>query len=199
MVAALSSRGAAKSSACGPCCRQVRAVPVGNTRSLLFDLCDVSYHEGQAYERGRVSGRQRGRLAGMAAMLLLFRPAAPAPVGAVSTGPLTIDYQTRVVLVDGQVIRVTEVEFDILACLGSSLGTLCPYQEIRQIVWPFGLGRKKMNPARLSVRSHAIQVHLTRIRRKLGRAASLLETRPGVGLLLRAEPLIEVVHEDAPR
>ena len=94
-------------------------------------------------------------------------------------GRLHVDMLHHMVQVDGRDIELTGREFDLLAYLARHAGKLCTHQMILQDVWGTGYGSE----------AHYLRVYAHRIRRKLGDAADMLETQPGIGYRLRTEPL----------
>ncbi len=92
----------------------------------------------------------------------------------VRVGALTVDLMRRSVVVAGAPIELTGREFALLAHLAQSAGRVVPRTEIFSKVWP----------STLDTGSNVIDVHVKRIRDKLGAHAELLETVRGVGFRL---------------
>ncbi|MFQ3555186.1 winged helix-turn-helix domain-containing protein [Streptomyces gramineus] len=81
-------------------------------------------------------------------------------------------------LVDGAPIALTPLEFRLLTALLRGNGRVITREDLRS-----GLGEWAGS------RSRSVDLHIHRIRRKLGpRAAALLTTERGVGFRLRAAP-----------
>lgn len=95
----------------------------------------------------------------------------------VSAGRIHIDTVHRMVQLDGEELDLTKREFDLLAFLAQHAGKVCTHQMILQQVWGTGYGSE----------AHYLRVYTHRIRRKLGDAADLLETQPGIGYRLRVD------------
>ena len=113
------------------------------------------------------------------AVLRRGRPADD-PDPALTVGGLAIDRSTRVVMLDGEPLDLTKMEFDLLAYLAARVGTVVSKRELLSEVWqlPYGGSDK------------TVDVHLSWLRRKLGESAAeprLLQTVRGVGVRL-AEP-----------
>ncbi len=98
--------------------------------------------------------------------------------GVVRVGPLSVDLLRRRVVVAGAPIDLTSREFSLLAHLAQSAGRVVPRTEIFAKVWD----------ASADAGSNVIDVHVKRIRDKLGPHAELLETVRGVGFRLIAPP-----------
>ncbi len=91
----------------------------------------------------------------------------------VKHGPLVIDLRTRRVTVDGQEIRLTPKEFDILECLAADPGRVVTRQEILETAWD----SHWYGPTKV------LDVHMTALRKKLG-ASALIDTVYGRGFRL---------------
>ncbi len=94
-------------------------------------------------------------------------------------GRLHVDMLHHMAQLDGRDIELTGREFDLLAYLARHAGKLCTHQMILQDVWGTGYGSE----------AHYLRVYAHRIRRKLGDAADVLETQPGIGYRLRTDSL----------
>jgi two-component system, OmpR family, KDP operon response regulator KdpE len=93
---------------------------------------------------------------------------------AIVAGDLAIDLPRRVVLRQGERVRLTPIEWDILSTLVSARGRTLTHQHIFDAVWaqPYGSPQQYL------------RVHITNIRRKIERDPSrpeLIVTEPGVG------------------
>lgn len=87
---------------------------------------------------------------------------------------LTIDFARRTLARDGQPIRLTPLEWEILSALAKSAARTLTHQQIFDAVW----GRNFGNPQQY------LRVHITNLRRKIEKDASnpqLIMTEPGVG------------------
>lgn len=89
-------------------------------------------------------------------------------------GPLTIDFEQRLVEVEGAPVELTRVEFDILAALARRPGAAFSR---RQLV------EKCLDEDREGT-ERTLDVHVSRIRKKLGDASDLLQTVWGIGYKL---------------
>jgi len=85
-----------------------------------------------------------------------LQAAAPTPV--FSLGTLTIDYESRQVSVDGQLIHMTQTEYNILSFLSQHLGKAMTYSSIINAIWG-GMDDGSIKK---------LQVNMANIRRKLG-------------------------------
>ena len=105
---------------------------------------------------------------------LLRRTGAPT----VTVGPLRIEWRKRRAWIGTDQLELTTREFDLLACLASRPATIVTRPDLLRQVW--GLSR---DPG-----TKIIEVHVSRLRSKLGFAAPLLETVRGGGYRLTAAP-----------
>jgi two-component system response regulator MtrA len=104
----------------------------------------------------------------------LRRPVLSADANAVSLGPLRIDLSARRVAVDGTAVELTRVEFDLLAALARRPGAAASR------AW---LAEQILDPAR-DGDERSLDVHVSRLRRKLGDAGKRITTVWGVGYRL---------------
>ena len=100
---------------------------------------------------------------------------APAPI--VTTGPLEVDLDRRLARVGGAELALTPREWDLLAALARDLGRVVTQRRLLTQVW---------GPAHVED-SQYLRVYVGQLRAKLGVAASLLRTEPGVGYRLLEE------------
>ena len=111
------------------------------------------------------------------AVLRRGRTAAEEPEQALVVGGLSLDRATRVVILDGQSLDLTRMEFDLLAYLAGRAGRVVSKRQLMAEVWqqPYGGADK------------TVDVHLSWLRRKLGETAAeprYLQTVRGVGVKL---------------
>jgi len=90
----------------------------------------------------------------------VLRRAAPSPTEplAISLGGLTIDGAAREVSVDGLVVPMPPLEFDLLVCLASSPKTVFSRAELLDKVW--GSSTEWQDPS-------TVTVHIRRLRQKI--------------------------------
>jgi DNA-binding response OmpR family regulator len=105
--------------------------------------------------------------------------AAEEPVAPLLVGGLAIDRRAREAVLDGRVLELSRLEFDLLAHLAARAGVVVTKRELLAEVWhqPYGGGDK------------TVDVHLSWLRRKLGETAGeprYLHTVRGVGVKLLA-------------
>ena len=94
-----------------------------------------------------------------------------------TVGPLTVDFDRRIVTVDEDEVELTKVEFDILAALAKRPGAAVTRRQLVERC----LDEEREGTER------TLDVHVSRIRKKLGDAAGVLQTVWGIGYKL-AEP-----------
>lgn len=92
-------------------------------------------------------------------------------------GSLVIDRQAHAVGVDGMDVSLTATEFKLLTTLIQRRGRVQSRAQLLQDVW-------QANP---DIQSRTVDMHVQRLRSKLGSAAELIETVRGVGYRFRAE------------
>ena len=86
-------------------------------------------------------------------------------------GDVTIDFDTKEVIIGPHAIPLTRTEFDILTTLASNPARVFSREDLIDRIWkdaPF-------------VTERTVDVHITRLRKKLGAKASLISSRPGYG------------------
>ncbi|MFF4258674.1 winged helix-turn-helix domain-containing protein [Streptomyces sp. NPDC001663] len=102
----------------------------------------------------------------------------PGSYVATAPSPISLDPGGQRMLVDGAPVALTPLEFRLLTALLRGNGRVIRREDLRA-----GLGEWAGS------RSRSVDLHIHRIRRKLGpRAAALLTTERGVGFRLRATP-----------
>ncbi len=89
-------------------------------------------------------------------------------------GPLSIDFEARTVQVDDEPVDLTAVEFDVLAALARRPGTAVSR---RQLV-------ERALPEDTEGGERTLDVHISRLRKKLGTAGDLIATVWGIGYKL---------------
>ncbi len=114
-------------------------------------------------------------LARVAAIFRRAESLGPEPE-ALAIGPIRLDSGRHEVLVDGRPVNLTATEFRILRALMAANGrVLSRSQLIDQVL---GVGT--------AVTDRTIDVHITSLRKKLGQAATWVQTVRGVGYTYRA-------------
>lgn len=148
---------------CSHLCRFIRAVPVNGNLTKQYLIHHAGSHENYGYQRALQETTNT--------------------VADVRTGPLLVRFDELQAYVGGEPVKLTVVEFRILTALALRLGKTTSHDGIIRAVWGdsyCGLRRGE--------NSHLLRVNIARMRAKLGAARPLLETRPSIGYLLRAEP-----------
>ncbi|MEU4745102.1 response regulator transcription factor [Actinosynnema sp. NPDC023658] len=110
--------------------------------------------------------------------VLLRRPrtapvvAAP-PANRRVLGPVVVDFDAREVLVDGSLVRTTRIEFELLAAIAEHPNRVRTREQLRRRAW----GEEWLAD------DHAVDVHLSNLRRKLAAAGAgnVIATVRGVG------------------
>jgi DNA-binding response OmpR family regulator len=84
---------------------------------------------------------------------------------------LTVDLETKELMVDGEKIMLTKTEFEIFVLLAEHPERMFSRENIINHVW-------KESPY---ITERTVDVHITRLRKKLGEHASMIVNRPGYG------------------
>jgi two-component system phosphate regulon response regulator PhoB len=102
---------------------------------------------------------------------------APTPTDRIVVGPLSIDRTTHEVSVDGEVLDLTPTEYKLLVALARKQGRVLPRTQLLEQVWE----------AAPDMQTRTVDMHVLRLRSKLGDAANLIETIRGFGYRIRGE------------
>jgi two-component system phosphate regulon response regulator PhoB len=111
---------------------------------------------------------------------LLRRLAAPAvgPGGVLTAAGITLDPHDHRVTVDGREIVLTATEFKLLRTLLERPGRVQSRTHLLQVVWQ----------AQADVQTRTVDMHVQRLRAKLGAAGEYVETVRGIGYRFREPP-----------
>jgi two-component system phosphate regulon response regulator PhoB len=110
---------------------------------------------------------------------ILRRTGSPQPAGAADAlviGPLHIDRAAMAVNVAGQAVELTPTEFKLLLTLAERRGRVQGRGHLLETVWE----------AAPDIQTRTVDMHVQRLRTKLGVAGDLIETVRGFGYRLRA-------------
>lgn len=100
---------------------------------------------------------------------------------------LTVDAAGAAALLEGQRLRMTRKEFNLLVMLVQHAGELVPRDKLLTDIWGYQSG----------VRSRTLDVHVRRVRRHLGKFANLyIETIFGKGY--RFQPRLQTDSDNPP-
>lgn len=94
---------------------------------------------------------------------------------------LLVDFAARETSLDGSLIALTRIEFDLLACLVASPRVVITTQVIQREVWGSDWWGE----------DHQVEVHISRLRRKLGESGDhphFIRTVRGVGYRFEPDP-----------
>jgi len=109
------------------------------------------------------------------AILRRLRAPALTTGGRLSAGPILIDKMAHRVFVDGEEVNFTTTEFKLLHTLIEREGRVQSRAQLLETVWQ----------AQPDVQTRTVDMHLQRLRRKLGAAGRCIETVRGVGYRFR--------------
>ncbi len=117
----------------------------------------------------------------LARVKAILRRGRAASIDPISIGGLTIDPTTRHVRYEGDEVPLTAKEFDLLEYLARSEGQVVSRDALAREVWK--------ESVRSTTLDNVIDVHVSRVRRKLGKEhrPQLLHTVRGVGFVLRRD------------
>jgi two-component system phosphate regulon response regulator PhoB len=102
--------------------------------------------------------------------------AAAAPGERLTVGPIIIDRAAHRVAIDGRDIDLTPTEYKLLLTLAERRGRVQARAHLLQTVWD----------AAPDIQTRTVDMHVQRLRAKLGAAGDLVETVRGFGYRLRA-------------
>ena len=120
----------------------------------------------------------RELVARVRAVLRRARPAEGA-APALSAGPLTLDVARHVVTLHGRPLTLTPKEFDLLHALLESAGRVLSREHLLHRVWGYARADE--------IESRTVDVHVRRLRAKLGDFGSRIATVKSVGYRFEAE------------
>ena len=111
---------------------------------------------------------------------ILRRLASPpvAAGGRLAAGPVVLDRGTHRVTVDGKAVELTATEFRLLQALLEREGRVQSRSYLLQAVWQ----------AQPDIQTRTVDMHVQRLRTKLGKAGDWVETVRGVGYRFRSPP-----------
>ncbi len=108
---------------------------------------------------------------------VLRRLGAPAVTSGstIVAGPITIDRSAHRVLVDGREVELTATEYKLLLTLVERRGRVQTRPQLLETVWE----------AQPDIQTRTVDMHVQRLRTKLGEAGALIETVRGFGYRFR--------------
>jgi two-component system phosphate regulon response regulator PhoB len=112
----------------------------------------------------------------VAAVLRRLQAPAVAAGSAITAGPLMIDRSAHRVTMDGKELELTATEYKLLVTLVERRGRVQTRPQLLQIVWE----------AQPDIQTRTVDMHVQRLRTKLGEAGRLIETVRGFGYRFRA-------------
>lgn len=96
----------------------------------------------------------------------------PAATGKkLKTNGLELDLERKKLMIDGKKVDLTRKEFDILSLLMDNTDRVYSREEILNRVWSYDV----------VVSLRTVDVHITRLRKKLGDHGKMISSRPGYG------------------
>ena len=113
----------------------------------------------------------------VAAILRRVSAGGGAATDRLAIGPIVLDRAEHRVQVDGQPIELTATEYKLLLILAERRGRVQGRANLLETVWE----------AAPDIQTRTVDMHIQRLRTKLGAAGELIETVRGFGYRLRAE------------
>jgi len=107
-----------------------------------------------------------------------FPPAASARAGPIVVGALEIDTRAHRVHVNGERVRVTPMQMRLLVHLASRRDEVVSRADLLRDVWGY----------QVDIQTRTIDIHVQRLRLRLGPAAALITTVRGVGYRMSEDP-----------
>lgn len=89
----------------------------------------------------------------------------------ITAGDVVIDLRLKELRVDGESVALTKTEFEIIKLLASNPSRIYSREDMIERIW-------KDTPY---VTERTVDVHITRLRKKLGSRSALITSRPGYG------------------
>lgn len=111
----------------------------------------------------------------VAAILRRMKSSDAESVDVQEVGPLKIDRTAHRVTVDGRDVELTPTEYKLLTLLAERKGRVQPRTMLLEVVWD----------AAPDIQTRTVDMHVQRLRAKLGGAGELIETVRGFGYRLR--------------
>jgi two-component system, OmpR family, KDP operon response regulator KdpE len=127
----------------------------------------------------------------LARLRALLRRALPPGEPVLRIGELTVDLPKRAVLVSGELVQVTPIEFELLSLFARNPGKLLTHSSILREVW--GAARAE--------HSHYLHVYVSQLRRKIEADPTrprYLLTEPGAGYRLVAPTVVQTRSTNSP-
>jgi DNA-binding response OmpR family regulator len=107
--------------------------------------------------------------------LRLTVPLEPQGENRIVIGPLSVDVEGHEAVVDDSIVDLNPREFALLKVLAQNLGRVLSRDQLLDLAWP--------DPQRVNS-NRTVDVHIRRLRLKLGAAADLIRTVGGSGYKL---------------
>jgi two-component system phosphate regulon response regulator PhoB len=109
---------------------------------------------------------------------VLRRLRAPAAAGGsvLKVGPVTVDRAAHTVSVHGKPVELTRIEYRLLLLLAERRGRVQTRPQLLESVWE----------AQADIQTRTVDMHVQRLRSKLGDAGALIETVRGFGYRLKS-------------
>lgn len=140
------------------------------------DYVEKPFGVGELLARLRAALRQRSH-------------AAEPPPTVVKTGPLTIDFPRRLVTLDGEMVRLSPREYDLLAKLALNAGKVMQHRDLLISIW---------GPAHVNDTQY-LRVFIGQLRQKIEQDPSeprIILTEPGVGYRFVTDDMLRIAPRE---
>lgn len=107
----------------------------------------------------------------------LHSPAAASGGAILKIGSIAVDRSAHTVTVDGKLVDLTRIEYRLLLVLGERRGRVQSRPQLLESVWE----------AQTDIQTRTVDMHVQRLRSKLGAAGDLIETVRGFGYRLKGD------------
>lgn len=94
-----------------------------------------------------------------------------------ANGTVVVDTQSRRVETDGRELTLTPKEFELIALLAEKRGNVLSREELLRKIWGYNFDGE----------TRTVDVHIRKLRQKLGDYAGIIETVKGIGYCIRGE------------
>src|SRR4030095_15453147 len=167
-------------------CRRLRSdastagVPIIMLTAKSDEVDRVVGLEGGAAEYGGKPFSPKELVARVRAVLRRARPSTPTRV--LTVGPVTLDPERHVVKLGGRALQLTPKEFDLLQALLEAAGRVLSREYLLNHVWGYARADE--------IESRTVNLHVRRLRAKVGDAGSRIATIKSVGYRFEVDPAV---------
>ena len=92
-------------------------------------------------------------------------------------GAIVIDGQSHTVEIDGEAVNLTPKEFELIDILAENRGNVFSREELLRKIWGYNFDGE----------TRTVDVHIRKLRQKLGEYADIIETVKGIGYCIKGD------------